>query len=266
MSSRTVAVAPRGVLVDIQGTLLLPDGTTVPHAGEAVASMKASGLAVRFVTNIDSVSVGTIVGRLRAVGIEADPAEVFTPVSAAARFLQQHGRPRCFLLLPEAVEDQFAAFRPNSGRIDYVVVGDCREGFTYARLNEALRHLMDGAELVALQKGRYFPTPDGPALDTGAFVSALEYGSGTAAYVIGKPSTELMRLAIADIGCDAFEAVMVGDDVASDVAGAHAVGARSVLVRTGKYTLSGLEQAELKPELVVDSIADVPIALEELGL
>ena len=256
---------PRAALVDIQGTLLLPDGTPLPHAGDAVAALKASGVAVRFVTNIDSVPVGTIVRRLSDAGICAATSEVFSPISATTRFLELHGRPRCFLVVPDAIEAEFAAFRSSGGRIDYVVVGDCREGFTYRRLNEALRHLMDDAELVALQKGRFFLAPDGPALDTGAFVSALEYGSGRQAYVIGKPSTELLRLAIADVGCDPFDAVMVGDDVTSDVAGAHAVGARSVLVRTGKFTLAGLEQAERKPELVIDSIADLPAALLELG-
>ena len=256
----------KAALVDIQGTLLATGGSPLPHAGDAIAALKARGIAVRFVTNIDSVPPQTIYERLRAAGIPVSLAEVFSPVSAACRYLERHGRPRCFLLVPEAVEQQFAAFRANGNRVDYVVVGDCREAFTYERLNIALRHLTAGAQLVALQKGRNFATPDGPALDTGAFVSALEYGANVQAYVVGKPSTELLRLAMADVGCDAFEVIVVGDDVNSDVAGALAVGARSVLVRTGKFTLAALEQLERKPELVIDSIGDLPSALVELGL
>jgi len=264
--NRPVNAPLKAALIDIQGTLLSPDGTPYPRAGEAVAAIRAIGLAVRFVTNVDSVTVEALVARLRAAGIDVSPAEVFSPVSAALSFLRRHGKPRCFLLLPDDIESDFSAFCSDGPRIDYVVVGDCREGFTYDRLNGALRHLMNGAELVALQMGRYFRGPDGPVLDTGAFVSALEYASARRAYVIGKPSTELMRLAIADVGCDVYDAVMIGDDVGSDVAGAHAVGTRSVLVRTGKFTLAGLEQSEFKPELVVDSIADVPAALGDLGL
>ena len=258
-------VSPKAALVDIQGTLLHADGSPLPHAGDAIAALRAQGVAVRFVTNIDSVGVETILGRLTHAGISALASEVFSPISATVRFLELNARPRCFLLVPDTIEPEFAAFRGNGGRIDCVVVGDCREGFTYARLNEALRHVMAGAQLVALQKGRFFPTADGPVLDTGAFVSALEYGSGQQAHVIGKPSAELLRLAIADLGCDPFDAVMVGDDVASDVAGAHAIGARSVLVRTGKFTLADLEQAERKPDLVIDSIADLPAAMSELA-
>ena len=73
-----------------------------------------------------------------------------------------------------------------------------------------------------------------------------------------------MRTALEDVGGDPFSVVMVGDDVRSDVSGAHAVGTRSVLVRTGKFSLSDLERNEFKPDLLLDSVADLPAALAEL--
>jgi ribonucleotide monophosphatase NagD (HAD superfamily) len=70
------AISPlKAVLLDIQGTLLAGDGTPIAGAAQAVESLKAAGLAVRFVTNIDSVTVATILARLKAAGIQ----EVFTP-------------------------------------------------------------------------------------------------------------------------------------------------------------------------------------------
>ncbi|HEY5541397.1 MAG TPA: HAD family hydrolase, partial [Coriobacteriia bacterium] len=51
----TARAIPTAVLLDIQGTLLAGDGTPIAGAAAAVARLKASGLAVRFVTNIDSV-------------------------------------------------------------------------------------------------------------------------------------------------------------------------------------------------------------------
>lgn len=253
------------VLLDIQGTLMSESGGALPHAGDAVRALNGLAVPVRFVTNIDSVRVSTIVDRLQSAGIPVQPNEVFTPVAVALRFLERQSRPRCHLLLPDEIACDFEPFRASNGRADYVLVGDCREGFTYERLNEAFRYLESGASLLALQKGRYFLSPSGPTLDTGAFVSALEYASGTQAHVFGKPSTELLRLAIVDVGCDPFDVVVVGDDVGSDIASAHAVGARSVLVRTGKFSLSQLEQSELKPDLLIDSVADVPAALQELS-
>ncbi len=254
----------RAVLIDLQGTLLTPGGVAYRRAGEAYASLQARGLDLRVVTNVDSVPTATLVRRLAAAGVPVRGDDVFSPVSAACRFFERHGRPRCYLLVPDAIEPEFATFRANGGRVDYVVVGDCREGFTYDRLNEALRHLRTGAQLVALQKGRRYEGEDGPVLDTGAFVSALEYGANTQAYVVGKPSTELLRMAIEDVGCDPYEAVVVGDSVGNDIAGAHSAGARSVLVRTGSYSLAELERSELKPDLVIDSVADLPDALDQL--
>ena len=251
-------------LLDIQGTLLGGDATPIAGAATAVARLKASGLAVRFVTNIDSVPVATILKRLRAADIPAEEAEIFSPVSAAKRFLERQERSRCHLLLPPALEGEFESFRANGSGADWVVVGDCREGFTYERLNAAFQALRDGAEILALQKGRWFVSPDGPALDTGAFVALLEWGASKSAYVIGKPSTELLRMALEDVGGDPYDAVMVGDDVAADIPSAHAAGTRSVLVRTGKFSLSTLERSERKPDLLLDSIADLPAALDEL--
>jgi HAD superfamily hydrolase (TIGR01458 family) len=261
-----IAIAPlKAVLLDIQGTLLAGDGTPIPGAAAAVEKLRDLGLAVRFVTNIDSVTVGTILGRLRAAGIRAEECEVFTPISAAKRFLERRDRMRCHLLLPPEIEPEFEAFRATGDSADWVVVGDCREGFTYERLNIAFRLVREGAELLALQKGRWFLGSDGPKLDTGAFVAALEYGANRPAHVVGKPSTELLRLALEDVGGDPFSAVMVGDDICSDVPGAHAAGTRSVLVRTGKFSLSTLERSELKPDLLLDSVTDLPAALGEIA-
>jgi HAD superfamily hydrolase (TIGR01458 family) len=209
--------------------------------------------------------VSAIVARLRAAGLPASDALVFSPASALRRVLDARGYTRCHLLLPPAVAAGFATPTVEEGPVDCVVVGDVRDGFTYAALNVAFRHLLDGAELIAMQKGRYFIAPDGRSLDTGAFVTALEYASGREAYVIGKPSANLFRLALEDLGVPAERAVVVGDDISSDIPAARAVAARSILVRTGKYADETLAASAVKPDVVVDSVAEVPEALGLLG-
>src|SRR5262249_15336333 len=47
--------------------------------------------------------------------------------------------------------------------------------------------------------------------------------------VVGKPEPPLFRMALARLGCRPQEAAMVGDSVASDVAGGRAAGMRTVL-------------------------------------
>ena len=144
------------------------------------------------------------------------------------------------------------------GRSDYVVVGDLADGFTYARLDEAFRCLMDGAELLALQKNRYWLTEAGLSLDAGPFVAALEYASGKSAAVVGKPQPAFFRLALQDMRLQAGEVAMVGDDPESDVVGARESGLKGVQVRTGKWRPG--EDVE-GADLVLDSIADLPAAI-----
>ena len=58
----------RAALLDIQGTLLDASNRAIPGAPEAVADLRARGIGIRYVTNIDSVGVATIRGRLGGGG------------------------------------------------------------------------------------------------------------------------------------------------------------------------------------------------------
>jgi ribonucleotide monophosphatase NagD (HAD superfamily) len=57
---------------------------------------------------------------------------------------------------------------------------------------------------------------------------------------------------------------MVGDDLVSDVLGAQAVGMTGVLVRTGKFRPSDLDEAPGRPDRVIDGIGQFPELAEHL--
>jgi HAD superfamily hydrolase (TIGR01458 family) len=256
-------------LLDIDGTLMAR-GRPVPGAAPALAWLGERGIGVRLLTNIDSRTPGTVCRELADAGIEVDQACVFTPVVAALRFLEQQPSSRCHLLMSDELRALFAAHDAGEGEAGYVLLGDCREIAGYAPLNAAFRRLRDGAQLLALQRGRFFLAADGVSLDTGAFVALLEYASGQTARSFGKPSPDFFAMALADLGCAPGEAVVVGDDVTTDVAGAVAIGARAVLVRTGKFA-EGSQAAEAavaataEAVSLIDSIADLPRLLDTIA-
>ena len=98
---------------------------------------------------------------------------VLAPAAAANALLA--GK-RCHTLLAEALLEELTDLvLAGSGSTESVLVGDLGEGLDYARLNRAFRLLMDGAELVAPQRNRFWQEADGPSLDAGPFVAALEY-------------------------------------------------------------------------------------------
>jgi HAD superfamily hydrolase (TIGR01458 family) len=121
---------------------------------------------------------------------------------------------------------------------------------------------MDGAELVALQKNRFWLTPEGLSLDVGPFVAALEYATGRTAHVVGKPARAFFLQPLSELGVEPRAALMVGDDIHSDIGGALDAGLRAVLVRTGKYRADVVGASGIDPTAVVDSIAGVPALLD----
>lgn len=244
----------KGLLLDLDGTLYVGE-EPVPGAREAVERLKSSGLALRYVTNTTRMPRRAVVGRLRALGFDATEGEVFTPARAAARLMR--GR-SCLPLVDETLLEDLGGITLSEDAPDFVLVGDLGEGFTYSRLDAAFGCLMEGAELVALQKNRYWRAEEGLSLDAGPFVAALEYASGKKAVVVGKPEEGFFRLALEDLGLEAGEVAMVGDDAEADVAGAKNAGLLGVQVRTGKWRPDADEQGA---GLVLDSVAGLPGAL-----
>ena len=249
----------RAVLLDLDGVLYV-EGEPIPGAGEAVARLREMGLALRFVTNTTSRPRAATLAGLRRLGFAVAEQELLTPVVLARALCLQRGHRRVALLVAEGTEEDFAGLEPveGDGPADAVIVGDLGDAWTYAALNRAFRLVMDGADLVALQKNRFWMRADGLSLDAGPFVAALEYATGREATVVGKPSEAFFAEVLGDLGVAAGDAVMVGDDVESDIGGALAAGLSAVLVRTGKFREEVARASGVEPSATVDSIADVP--------
>jgi HAD superfamily hydrolase (TIGR01458 family) len=252
------------LLVDLDGVLYVEDDP-IPGAVGAVRALREQGLALRFVTNTTSRPRRAIVERLARLGFDVGPEEVVTPAALAVRHCLEAGACRAALLVRPEMREDFAGLQDAARGAQAVVVGDLGEGFTYAALNRAFRLVMDGAELVALQRNRFWLTPDGLSLDVGPFVAALEYATGREAFVVGKPSAGFFATVLGELGAAPATAAMVGDDVESDVGGALAAGLRGILVRTGKYRADVVERTGIRPSATVDSIADVPALLAPIG-
>jgi HAD superfamily hydrolase (TIGR01458 family) len=248
------ASSVKAVLCDIGGVLYEGD-RPYPGAVEAVRRLKAA-YPVRFVTNTTQRTGAQVVVKLQKMGFGIDASEVVTALDVTKTYLLQHGSTATFILTDDALK--FFSDLPEMP-CRCVVVGDAQEHFTYARLNEAFRTLMDGGELLAAAKNRYFKDHEGKlSMDAGGFVAALEYASGKTARVIGKPSVDFYRLACDALGVKPEGAVMIGDDIESDVAGAQAAGLQGILVKTGKFTPADLERG-FAPDAVIDSIADLTL-------
>jgi HAD superfamily hydrolase (TIGR01458 family) len=248
------------LLIDLDGVLYVED-EPIAGAREAVAALRAAGLPLRFVTNTTSRSRARTLDRLRALGFDVAEQELTTPAALALRHCQERGHRTAALVMNDEVKQDFAGLDEVDHHADAVIVGDLGAQFGYDVLNRAFRLVLDGAELIALQKNRFWRTPDGLSLDVGPFVAALEYATGREAFVVGKPAPAFFALPLAQLGVAPAAAAMVGDDVESDVGGALRAGLRAVLVRTGKYREESVRATDIQPTATIDSIAQLPALL-----
>jgi HAD superfamily hydrolase (TIGR01458 family) len=246
------------VLLDLDGTVY-EGSRPVPGVAGAVGRLRAAGVALRFVTNTDSVVPRALLERLGAMGVPAADREVLTPVALADRLFAEQPGARVLAVASPAVRRLLGRHLAAPGeRPTAVLVCDPSYGATYQELDAAFRAVRAGAELVASQVARIARRDDGEHLDTGGWVRLLEYATGAKARVLGKPSPEFFRLALDSAGVPPGRALAVGDDLGVDVAGAQAVGMRAVLVRTGKGGEPSGPGVDAEPDAVLDSAADLP--------
>ena len=250
------------LLIDLDGVVYEED-ELVAGADEALGWMVEAGVPHAFITNTTSRPREALVDKLEQLGIAVDTDRIVTPAVAAAQWLSREAPGPAALFVPVATRTDFGDLPLlDEARDDgaaSVVVGDLGDDWDFARMNRAFRLLTadENCAFVALGMTRYWRAEEGLRLDVGAFVSALEYASGREAVVLGKPSREFFGMALAKLQCRPGEAVMVGDDIVTDVGGAQSAGLRGLLVRTGKFRENDLE-GDVSPDGVLDSIADLP--------
>jgi HAD superfamily hydrolase (TIGR01458 family) len=247
----------RAVLIDLDGVLYVED-EPIAGASEAVEELRHRGLPIRFVTNTTAHSRSRTLAKLTRLGFDVGDDELITPAALAVRYCLERGLSRVALVMNDEVKPDFSALEEVDEHVQAVIVGDLGSAFGYQILNDAFRRVMDGAELIALQKNRYWLRGDGLSLDVGPFVAALEYATGREAYVVGKPAQGFFDQVLAGVGVEPGAAAMVGDDIESDIGGALGAGLQAILVKTGKYRAERVRDSGIEPSAVVDSIADLP--------
>ncbi|MEN8130374.1 MAG: TIGR01458 family HAD-type hydrolase [Pseudomonadota bacterium] len=250
------------ILFDLDGVIYQAD-QPIEGAADVIRWCRDQAIPHLFLTNTSSRPRSALVQKLEHFNIETDESRIFTPPVAATYWLIDHVQGKVALFVPEATRQEFASLdwleeTAESGAAA-VVVGDLGLDWDFTTLNRAFRLLISNPQtrLVALGMTRYWCASDGLRLDAGAFVSALEYASGTCPVVMGKPALTFFETAAEMLGESPADCVMVGDDIRSDVQGAQEAGLRGVLVRTGKFAPGDLKLV-ITPDAVLDSVVDLP--------
>jgi HAD superfamily hydrolase (TIGR01458 family) len=283
---RTALAGVRAVLLDLDGVIVLK-GEALPGSVDAVRELEERRVPYRIVTNTSLVSRASLSRWAANLGSDIPPERFQSALSASAAYARRmfHGEPLYVLASDDArseFEDQWLLSHVEAGAHDAraaaVIVGDSPEELTYENLNRAFRLVRGGARLIGMHRNPWWLTPDGPTMDSGAYVTALEFAAGAKADVIGKPAPAFFALAVQALREDVRAAgeprlrradiAMVGDDIRSDVLAGQRAGLRGVFVLSGKHTVDDLEHLRAEgrrtrlPDAMARSLADVVAALD----
>jgi HAD superfamily hydrolase (TIGR01450 family) len=224
----------RGFVFDLDGCVWNGDVLN-PGAADLLARLHATGRALAFVSNNSRVTGADLRARLHRLGVTM-AEHVLTPLEIIGAMIAERFGPSRVLVIG-ARETAAAVARGGHVLVDVkdyrdatvVVVGNDFD-LSYERLAAAARAAAAGAPLVTPNVDPRLPVEGGEFLPgCGAIVAAVAVAAGVTPVVVGKPEPPLFRMALARLGLEPPDAAMVGDSVASDIRGAHAVGMSTVL-------------------------------------
>jgi glycerol-1-phosphatase len=234
-------------ILDLDGTVWV-GRTPTPRAPEAIAALREAGRGVAFVTNDGSRSPEEYVRKLWSMGCTAAVEEVISVGAAIQHFLAQRAQGTgAFVIGSQAIVDHVATAgvrilngTPRAELADIVVVVGHAD-LTYVELRTATRAVLAGAEMVAGGRDRTFPAGSGACPGTGAILAALEYATQQTGRSVGKPDPQMFRTALDRLGPG--RALVIGDRLDSDLAGAAAADLDGAIVLTGVTTRAEAEEA-----------------------
>jgi NagD protein len=248
----------RGFLIDMDG-VIYRGGELIPGADQFVGSLIDQHVPFLFLTNNSQRTRRDVATKLRRLGIPVDEGHVFTCAMATARFLARQKPHGTAYVIGEG--GLLNALHENGYAIvdkapDYVVVGEGRT-LSFEMVETAVQMILAGAKLIATNLDPNCPTQQGMRPGCGAVVALLEVATGIKAFSAGKPSPIMMRAARKELGLVASDTIMIGDTMDTDILGGVQMGYRTVLVLSGTTRREELDRFAYRPDVIVDSIADL---------
>ncbi len=282
------------LLVDLDG-VLYRGAAPVPGVAALLAARAAAGDDVVYVTNNSMWYRAEYVDRIAGLGAPVTADRIVSSPRATALYLRDHepGVRHVLTVGASGLDRELtdAGLRVTragdagdlirgsgvegtdggngweaAGRPEAIVVG-LDPKIDYLRLTVATDCVRAGAKFIATNRDPVYPTERAVRPGAGSIVAAIEAATGVRSVSIGKPEPYLLEEAARAVGREPHEAVMIGDNLLTDIGAAAAVGARSVLMLTGVTTRPEVDAAppERRPTAIAADARELREALERLA-
>ncbi len=243
------------ILIDLDGVIRIGD-KIADEAIEFFDFLNRNNIPSCIISNSTRNTSREVIQFLKDNGIHFG-VNAMTTVDAAIEYIKE----RKFKVSAYCIQNVQKEFKPfiEDKNPDAIIIGDLGEGWSYPLLNEIFWKVYNGAEIIAMQKNKFWQ-PDGKslALDAGAFVAAIEYAADKKAAVIGKPSPLYFKSALKMLGYSEDNSFyMIGDDLDNDIGGAQSIGGKGILVYTGKTKFPLKDETSIKPAFAAKDLTEV---------
>ncbi|WP_130866160.1 HAD-IIA family hydrolase [Acidipropionibacterium timonense] len=245
-------------LTDMDG-VLVKENHEIPGAGDLIRQWVDTSRRFLVLTNNSIFTPRDLSARLEASGLTVPEENIWTSALATARFLadQQPGA-RLYVIgeagLTTALHE--AGFILTDTEPDYVVLGETRT-YSFEAITKAVRFIVDGARFICTNPDATGPSKEGPLPATGSVAAMIQAASGRRPYIVGKPNPMMFRSALNRIEAHSETTAMIGDRMDTDMVAGMEAGLLTVLVLSGITKRENIERYPYRPNIVLDSVADL---------
>lgn len=248
-------------LFDMDGTLYIGN-RIFDFTEQLLESIKSAGKKYLFITNNSSKSVDAYIKKLKGLGINANYDDFLTSSQATAKYLKKHYPDKTLYvcgtqsLKCELSENGFTVTDRQS-KAECIVMGFDTE-LTFKKLEDVSEMLCTrDIPYIATNPDYVCPTEYGSVPDCGSVCDMIYNATGKRPFVIGKPSSLMIELAMEKTGFAKSETAVVGDRIYTDIKSGINAGVCSVLVMSGETSADILKNSEDKPDLVLNSAEEI---------
>ncbi len=253
-------------LFDMDGTLYLGD-RLFDFTKELLACIREQGARYMFMTNNSSKSVEAYIEKLARLGIAATEEDFITSSQATIHYLRQHHPADTLYVcgtqsLIRELEHAGFTITQELDKVDCIVMGNDNE-LTFRKLEDVCKLLLlHDVSYIATNPDYVCPTEFGSVPDCGSVCDMIFNCTGRRPIFIGKPEPLMPLLGMEMAGVAPHETAVVGDRIYTDVKSGINAGTVSILVMSGETTQAILDASEDRPDLVLESGAEILRALK----
>jgi len=246
-------------IFDMDGTIYL-GGQVFGFAVDFIKNLRKIGKRILFFTNNASHSPEYYLQKLNKLGFEPDPSELLTSGHVTIEFLKRH-RPgkMVYLVGTEQLVTQFTEAGINLRDNADIVVSSFDTTLTYAKLQNACRLIMNGAEYISTHPDFNCPTEDGFIPDSGAISAFITASTGVTPIYFGKPYPQTIEMICEFTDLAKEDMCIFGDRLYTDIALGKRHGVTACLVLSGETKIEDVDKSkpEDKPDFIFTSLDEI---------